>query len=418
MSPPDRQPVLWVSEEPPDRGLGGGNIRQAHLFEAVARAHPTDLLVIGSVGDARVRAAADGIAELPQRRVWRTGHPLARRVLELGISLGSPNPLPLFAARLARRDLGREIARASTPYELVCVEHEALAPLWAPRQGEPWLLTFHNLLSGMAREELALAPGLRQRWFRSREVVKAERLEARALGRFARCVVCSEEDADELERIGGSGGYPRPIVVPNGVDLELFGPSPPPAEPRVLLPGTLAWGPNVDGARWFCDNIWPHVREAVPEATLELAGRAPGPQILRLGARPGVSVHANVPSMVSHFQAARAVVVPLRIGTGTRVKALEAMAAARPVVGTSIGLAGIGAEPGTHALVADDAPGLTAALIEVLRNDELAGSLGRAGRGLVERRFGWDRIGARYVEAVSELLAERQAPERSSSSSA
>jgi glycosyltransferase involved in cell wall biosynthesis len=122
--------------------------------------------------------------------------------------------------------------------------------------------------------------------------------------------------------------------------------------------------------------------------------------------------------MVPYFEAARAVIVPLRIGTGTRLKALEAMAAARAVIGTTIGLDGLGIEPGTHALVADDAPGLAAALIEVLLRDDLARSLGAAGRSHVETRFGWERIGAAYVDVLSEVLDGRPVSERSSSSSA
>ena len=108
--------------------------------------------------------------------------------------------------------------------------------------------------------------------------------------------------------------------------------------------------------------------------------------------------------MVPYFESARAVVVPLRVGTGTRLKALEGMAAGRPVVGTAVGMAGIGVEDGVHALVADDPRTFAAAVIDALRRDSLARSLADAGRAHVERNFGWDRIGARFVEMASELL--------------
>jgi glycosyltransferase involved in cell wall biosynthesis len=107
--------------------------------------------------------------------------------------------------------------------------------------------------------------------------------------------------------------------------------------------------------------------------------------------------------MVPYLQSTRVVLVPLRVGTGTRLKALEGMAAGRPVVGTSIGLEGIGIVDGVHALVADDASAFAQAVVRALRDDDLARSLSRAGREHVEEQFGWDRIGARFVATVAEL---------------
>jgi glycosyltransferase involved in cell wall biosynthesis len=206
-------------------------------------------------------------------------------------------------------------------------------------------------------------------------------------------------------------------VIPNGVDLDALRPTPLPVEPRILLPGHLAWQPNVDGAVWFCSEVWPSVQAAVPEATLMLVGREPAPAVLELAQVPGVSVHANVPSMAPYFESARVVVVPLKVGTGTRLKALEGMGAARPVVGTAVGLGGIGAVDGVHALFAEDPRSFGAAVIDTLRRDELAESLARAGRDYVAERFGWDRIGAEFVATVSELLGGEVRPTVRASSS-
>jgi glycosyltransferase involved in cell wall biosynthesis len=104
------------------------------------------------------------------------------------------------------------------------------------------------------------------------------------------------------------------------------------------------------------------------------------------------------------------VVVPLRWGTGTRLKALEAMAAGRPLVGTTVGLEGLGVIDGIHGRLADDADAFAAAAIELLRDDELARRLGESGRTYVEQRFGWDRIGDDYVALISELTSERRRP--------
>jgi polysaccharide biosynthesis protein PslH len=270
------------------------------------------------------------------------------------------------------------------------------------------MITLHNRLSGMIAADLARAPGRRQRWFRARDLAKAQRLERWIARTYDRCVTCSAQDAAALAELA----QPRPeraAVIPNGVDPSLFSGSPVPPEPRILLPARLAYGPNVDGAVWFCTTVWPAVRAAVPEASLVLAGRSPLPEVLALERLPGVTVQADVPSMVPYFEAARVVIVPVRIGTGTRLKALEGMAAGRPVVGTGVGLEGIEVQAGRQALIADEPEALAAAVVQVLAHDDLAQRLADAGRTHVQRDYAWDRIGLRFVDLVSELLASANA---------
>jgi glycosyltransferase involved in cell wall biosynthesis len=403
-----RPRVLWVTEEAPDRALGGGNIRQSHLFRALAPVITTDLLTVGVVRDEEVRALAANLVELPHRRPMQSEHPLGRRAQALAIVLGSRYPAAVHAARVNRRALIREVRARERAYDIVCVEHESLAPVLSGARPNKSIITFHHLLSTMIAEELALAPGRRQRWFRRREVTKAQRLERWALQSYDRCIVCSDEDAVRIESLDGSNARDRVAVIPNGVDLDTLAASPVPQQPRVLLPGTLAWPPNVDGAVWLCAEIWPLVREEVPAATLVLAGRSPVPEVLELERLPGVSVEADVPSMAPYFASARVVVVPLRIGTGTRLKALEAMATGRPIVGTQVGLEGIGIEDGVHACVRDDAEAFAKAITDVLRDDTLATDLGRAARIHVEARFGWERVGRQFVELVSSLVEDTE----------
>ena len=408
-----RRRVLWITDEPPDRTLGGGSIRQSHLLEALASEFPTDVLAAGVTLDERTRGLAANVIQIPRRSAPWTDHPVGRRALSLAITLGSRHPSPLYATRVLRRDVAREIGARRGRYDLVCVEHEALAPLLPPSRGERWIITLHHLLSGMIASELELAPGRRQRWFRERELRKARALEQRAVDGYDRCTVCSDEDAAALTAIAGEMSRERIAVIPNGVDLALLTPTPLPSEPTVLLPGHLAYPPNIDGAAWFCTEVWPQVRAAVPDATLMLVGRAPVEQVRELARSPGVEVHADVPSMRPYFEAARVVVVPLRVGTGTRLKALEGMAAGRAVVGTRVGLDGIGVIDGVHALVADAPGALAAAVVRALQHDEVATSLAAAGRAHVESRFGWDRIGAQFVAMVSDVL-DGGAPARAS----
>ena len=121
-----------------------------------------------------------------------------------------------------------------------------------------------------------------------------------------------------------------------------------------------------------------------------------------------IALHADVPTVVPWLERARAAVVPLRIGSGTRLKALEAMAAGRPVVGTSVGLEGLGIEAGAHAVVADDPSSFAAGVVQVLIDDDLAQRLARTGADHARRNFAWDAVSRRFVDVLLNL-DQRQA---------
>lgn len=394
--------VLWVTDEPPDRDAGGGGIRQAHLFAAVARAHPTDLLVVGDVTDPLVRAAARRVIELPRGRALWSEHPLGRRLLELALLLAYPHPSAAYLAGPSRRALSRAMRRLPGRYGVIVVEPPELAPLRGAPGAARRALGLHHRPAGVAREQLRLAPGPRQRAFRAVDWVKARALERRALERYDRVFVCSDDDAAALR--GGGPRRARVVVAPNGVDLARYRPTPLPATPAVLLPGSFAYGPNVDAAAWLAREVWPRVRAARPDAVLRLVGRSPAREVLELDGRDGIAVHADVPAMAPFYAAARAVVVPLRVGTGTRLKALEALAAGRPLAGTTVGLEGLGLTDGREALIADDPRDLAAALLALLGDDALARGLAERGRRHAERHFGWEPIGRAFVTALEELL--------------
>jgi glycosyltransferase involved in cell wall biosynthesis len=257
-----------------------------------------------------------------------------------------------------------------------------------------WVLTLHNLPSRMAAQQAAIMPKRRQRWLFGRDVIRARRLERRALSSYDRLVTVSAADAEAL------GADPKIAVVPNGVDLGRFVPSPLPAAARIVFSGALYTAPNTDAAQWFCRTVLPLVLASVPEVSVDVVGARPPAEVSALSEIPGVSVHADVDSVVPFLEAARVAVVPIRIGSGTRLKALEAWAAGRPVVGTSIGLEGLDVEPGRNAMLADDAPAFAAAVVRVLSDDALARRLAEAGRATVTASYDWAGLGAQLREVL------------------
>ncbi len=388
--------AAWVTPFPPDRNGGGGQIREAHLLRGLAERASIHLICPGPVQDEAVRHAVTTLTEVePPDTVWRDRHPWLRRAASL-VDLAAarqPREARWFSRYLPALAAALEGATA----DVVLVEPIGLAPLLPPSpRHAPWVLTFHNLPSRMAVQEAAVQRHPVRRWLFQRDAAVSATFEQRAAAAFDAVITCTAADAAALESSGT-------LVVPNGVDVARFRPRPQVAEPRIVFTGALYTAPNIDGARWFCHEVLPLVRRDVPDARVDLVGARPTPEVRALHGLPGVTLHADVPDVAPYLAAARVAVVPLRIGSGSRLKALEAMAATRAVVGTTIGMEGLDLDSGREVLLADDAAAFAAETVRLLRDDALTEAVAAAGRTAVEARFDWAPIAARFADAVVEL---------------
>ena len=384
---PARPSVLWVTDEVPDRALGGGNIRQAHLLEGLGRAADVTLLMVGALSDERVRAAMAQVIELPAVGLPEPRRRASRRMFDLWIAAAGPREVVLTARR--RRRLRPLLADLEPRFDIVVVSHLGMAALRPRRTTARWMVQLHHVSSAQAAQERAVTRGRRQRWLLGREERADRRCEARLVRDFDALLLVGSADARLLHVDPAS---PHVVIAPNGVDTEQYRPTPVPATLNVVMTGSFQYLPNVDGAVWFCDEVWPLVRAVIPTAQLDLVGRQPLPEVQALAERPGVGVYADVPDIAPWLARARVSVVPLRIGTGTRLKALESMAAGRPVVGTSVGLEGLGLEDDVDAHVVDDPAWMADVITRVLTDDAHAEDLAARGRAIVEQRFQWRAI--------------------------
>ena len=390
--------MLWVSGETPDAALGGGSIRQAYLLKAVAERAETHLLLAGQLRDDALRRALSSVTEVPEP-------PLVPPMSGVG---GSLRALRLAATERRSQEVldtgaTAELLAAALPDargrgDLVQVEHTGLAPLIAHRQaGETWAITLHTIESVRASQRAGASESRRHRWLYGREASRARTHERDIAHTYDAAWVMSDDDA---------AAFPgESHVVPNGVDVERYVPTPLPSTPKMVFSASMHYFPNIDGAAWFCREVLPLVRDRVPHAEVVLAGRRPVSSVSALADDEGVSLLADVADMVPVVSSARVAIVPLRVGSGTRLKALEALAAGRPVVGTTIGLAGLGLTHGVNAVVADDAPGFADAVVRLLLDDHFARSLAEAGRQHVER-FSWRRIGEAFADRLLGLGTE------------
>jgi glycosyltransferase involved in cell wall biosynthesis len=258
-----------------------------------------------------------------------------------------------------------------------------------PNERPPRLIVdSHNIDYELARQYARAGRSLARRLYAA---VNWRKLRREELGTYRDAdgvYLCSAEDERRLlDAIPGA----RTAVIPNAADVDYYQPrpsDPPPDGRTVVFFGHLSYAPNVDGVIYFVEEIWPRVVEAHPEARLKIIGARPSRSLQRL-AGPRVELTGFVPDLRPHLAAAAAVVVPLRLGGGTRLKIVEAMAMGKAIVSTRLGAEGIEAVPGRDLLIEDQPDAFAAAVNRLLGDPELAARMGKSARSLAAERYSW-----------------------------
>ncbi len=269
----------------------------------------------------------------------------------------------------------------------------------------------HDIHYDLARQVARSKASFGRRLHASLNWRKVEREELAAYRAADGVCVCSTADQKRLALDAPSA---RTVVIPNAADVEQLQPretDPKPDGRTVLFFGLLATVPNVDGVTYFVQEIWPLVAASRPDARFVVIGAKPAAAVLAL-AGPGVTIVGPVDDLKPHLSAAAVIAVPLRLGSGTRLKILEAWAMARPVVSTALGAEGLDGVPGRHLLIADDPARFASAVLRVLNDPGLAEQLGREGRALVAERYSWRGVAAGLEDFFKQALAQRDAAQR------
>jgi glycosyltransferase involved in cell wall biosynthesis len=240
--------------------------------------------------------------------------------------------------------------------------------------------------SAMARE-LRLSPWYASKPLHYLELAKLAWYERSLTRRYARLVLCKEED----RRFFGSSAE-RVAVIPNGVDA--FAPQEPEREQdgRILFTGVLDFAPNVDAVHFFASRVLPLVRKRCPNAQFHVVGRSPHPRVRALHDGTSLIVHPDVADMAPFFAEAALVVAPIRMGSGTRLKVIEALGRGKALVSTTTGAEGLDLRPCADLEVEDDPTRFADACVRLLADPEARRRLGASGRARVEARYLWESI--------------------------
>jgi sugar transferase (PEP-CTERM/EpsH1 system associated) len=219
------------------------------------------------------------------------------------------------------------------------------------------------------------------------------------------CTVASTRERDLLLSI--SPGYQPLAVIPNGVDLSLYGGDFGAIEPDALVfPGALTYKANLWAMRFFLTEVFPAVQARRPGVKLYITGRTNGVPLETLPLGDGVVMTGYLDDVRPQVAQSAVCVVPMTVGGGTRLKILEAMALGTPVVSTSKGAEGLEATPDENILVADEPAQFTEAVLRVLSDESLRARLAAGGRRLVEERYAWESH-ARELERLLCQTVER-----------
>jgi len=295
--------------------------------------------------------------------------------------------------------------------DVLQLEYTELAQYRRAVPGTPTILVEHDVAFRSFRRRSSL--GFLERFPDSRhfgagfgDYMRLLRHEVTACREVEQVHVMSADDGRYLASFLPDGAR-RMRVVPNAVDVEHYRPPAEGERSGVLFVGNFQNLPNVDALEYFLAEIWPRVRERRPGARLSLVGAKMSEEILALDGEDGVEVVGAVPDMRPYYHRHRVLAVPLRAGSGTRLKLFEAFAAGIPAVSTTLGAEGIACRDRTHLLLADDPESFAAALLELLEDDDLHRRLADAALELVAARYDWSAAARVNLEGVRELVAAR-----------
>ncbi|MBI2567690.1 MAG: glycosyltransferase [Candidatus Schekmanbacteria bacterium] len=412
--------ILMLTPEPPARPLGGA-FRNHYLLSYLGHRHEVHLVSfydepLGGDESRFLDMHCASVSLVPGNRA--SGVP--RRLAQYAAGELAGGGLPWMVRERISGAFRGAVAgkvRALRP-DAVLAEHLSTVPYLElardSRLIDPTaagvVYDAHNVESVILAQASAVASSSLRRRFAGREARRVRRYEQRTLSHVAATVALSDLDRDALRELDPAARIER---IPIGVDVEYL--APPPGQTRGAVPptllflGSLHWHPNVEGLLWFVREVFPAIRATLADVRLHIVGRSPAAAVTALRAVPGVVLDADVPDIRPHLWAADAMVVPLSMGSGQRVKILEAMAAGCPIVSTHVGAAGIEVEACRHVLFADAAQAFADACLRLLGDAESARQMSDRASALVAAEYRYEVMGQRMEALLAAVAADCRA---------
>jgi glycosyltransferase involved in cell wall biosynthesis len=392
---PQRLNILSVSQMPASPPRFGAQARMHGLMTQLARHH--DLTAVMLVDEEFDIEECRRAMQVYCREVVLVPNPCgreggAKRLLQLRslVSTLSFDRMRVTVQALQQaldrvlRARRFDIVNLEFPYLGHCVLRQAPPGEKLP----PLVVDSHEIAYDLARQFAVAGANLGRRLYAGANWRKLRREELGIYREADGVYLCSAEDEQRLlDEIPEA----RTAVIPNAADVDYYQPrptDPPPDGRTVVYFGLLSTVPNIDAVIHFVQDVWPRIAKANPETRCKIIGGRPPPSLLAL-AGPRVELTGFVPDLRPHLAAAATVVVPLRLGGGTRLKIVEAMAMGKAIVSTTLGAEGIEAVSGRDILIEDQPAAFADAVSRLLAEPSLAARIGQSARRLVVERYAW-----------------------------
>lgn len=378
--------ALFLSPEAPYPTIGGGPLRSASILEFLSRHFAVHAIVFRHVHEPHPalslraglveRADVIGLPHHPKT-------PLARAMRNSRrLALGRPPLIDRFAG--FEEAISRIIR--DERYEIAVLEHFWCAPYVEqirPRANRV-ILDLHNIESVWHRS-LAASESTMRAWALGRFATATVALERKWLPQFDAILATSTEDAQRVREIAPGVNV---SVYPNAIPCIAR-----PARQRqeqIVFSGNLEYPPNAGSVRYFSSEVWPLLRSRWPNLRWKIIGKHPEAVVEITRHDPRIELTGFVEDAIQLLAEASVAVVPMLAGSGTRIKILEAWAAATPVVSTSLGAEGLECRDGEHLLIADAPEDFADAVARLLASHEDRIQIGNAGRRLYEQNYTWE----------------------------
>ena len=381
-------------------------MRSLQIVSALSRHHRVTLVTTHGPGD-----DPEGLArQLPDcHKVVSIPYDVPKRgsstfPLALARSWFSSYPVDLWKWRVAElRDHVRDVIDKDLVD--VCVSDFLFAGVNVPFDGRvPVVLFEHNVEYLIWKRLSSLERNPIKKLLFEIEWRKVCSKESELCRRADLTIAVSEEDRLRLSRMAPGA---ETAAIPTGVDTSYFTPAGRAEIPaRLVFSGSMDWHPNEDAVIYFGEQILPKIRVHVPETSFAIVGRNPTQKLRDAAERLGMIVTGTVEDVRPYLDEASVYVVPLRAGSGTRMKIFEALGMAKPVVSTTVGAEGLALTHDKEFIAADDPQDFSNAVVHLLHNEATRRDLGRVGRALVVERYSWSQV-AREFEALCEGVAPK-----------
>lgn len=390
--------LLFLCREQPWRDSTGGRKRNLRLALGLAEEHRMTMVTFSKPGVSHDSAfdvlarACDDLIEVPLETCILNGtdrfEDSAAAAKRLATLLSSRTPRvvrrwhsPVFVETLRQ-------LRAHNPFDAVFASRPPVADMALEAGFDRILVDIDDMESAMMRRKLSHDP-----WYKSKpidwgECLKLSVYDAMLPARFWRVSVCKEED----RRFFPSRLRRNVVVIPNGTDEHAATPVEAEVPGEILFVGHLSYFPNVDAVLHFHGEVLPEIRRSVPEARFRIVGFSPDDAVKALDNGADCVVDANVEDLDPFYARASIVVVPVRLGAGTKLKVVEALAYGKAVVSTTFGAEGFDLRSGVDLITADSPARFASECVRLLSDSAARRALGARGRERVFARNTWAAV--------------------------